>query len=80
MTPVFKMYSKFSLANWTVFSHLLKWPVTDHYFELWDATLPYHKVFHISKEVTKVNMEQVTRCGHHNVIIMSVSDTLENIR
>ena len=43
------------------------------------TTLVYHKVFDISKEMTKVNMEQVTRCGHHNVVIMSVTNTLQNM-
>ena len=36
----------------------------------------YHKVFSPSKEVAKVNMEQVTRFGHHNIIIVSVTDSL----
>ena len=36
----------------------------------------YHKLFPPSKEVAKVNMEQVTRCGHHNVVIVSVTNTL----
>jgi len=33
-------------------------------------------MFDISKEVTKVNMEQVTWRGHHNVVIVSVPNTL----
>ena len=36
----------------------------------------YHNMLPPSKEVTKVNMEQVTRCGHHDVVVVSVPNTL----
>ena len=41
-----------------------------------DALLVYHNIFFSSEEVTEVNMKQVTRCGHHDVVIMSVTNTL----
>ena len=33
----------------------------------------YHKVFDVAEEVSKVNVEQVARCGDHDVVIVPVS-------
>ena len=33
----------------------------------------YHEFFLVSEEVSKVNVEQVARCGDHDVVIVSVS-------
>ena len=57
-------------------SRLIFYRKYDFSLQVFTVPIVYHEVFDISKEVTKVNMKQVTSCGHHNVVIMSVTDTL----
>ena len=33
----------------------------------------YHEVFDVSEKVAKVDVEEVPRCGDHDVVIVSVS-------
>ena len=36
----------------------------------------YHEVLCISKEMAKVDMKQVARLGHHDIVIMTITNTL----
>jgi len=36
----------------------------------------YHAVFNVSKEVSKVDVEKVSRGGHHDVVIVAITNTL----
>ena len=37
----------------------------------------YHNVFNVSKEMAKVNVEEIARCGHHDVIVMAITNALQ---
>ena len=37
----------------------------------------YHNVFDVSEKVSKVDVEEITRCGHHDVIVMTITNTLQ---
>ena len=37
----------------------------------------YHNVFDVSKKVSKVDVEEIARCGHHDVIVMTITNTLQ---
>jgi len=36
----------------------------------------YHAVFDVSKEVSKVDVEEVSRGGHHDVVIVAITNAL----
>ena len=36
----------------------------------------YFEVLYIAKEVSKVNMEEIARCSHHDVVVMTITNTL----
>ena len=36
----------------------------------------YHEVFDVSKEVSKVDVEEVSRGGHHDVVIVAITNAL----
>ena len=36
----------------------------------------HHKVLCVSKEMAKVDVEQVTRLGHHDVVVMTITNAL----
>ena len=36
----------------------------------------YFEVFYIAQKVTKVDVEEIARCGHHDVIVMTITNTL----
>ena len=42
-----------------------------------EVAIRYHNVFDVSQKVSKVNVEEVARCGHHDVIVMTITDTLQ---
>ena len=36
-----------------------------------------HEIFDISQKVSKVDMKEVTFSGDHNVVVMTITDTLQ---
>lgn len=36
----------------------------------------YHVIFYISKEVTEINMEEVSRSCNHDIVVMTITNTL----
>ena len=42
--------------------------------------VPYQKCFSVSKEVSKVNMEEVSTSGHHDVVIVTITYALGSER
>ena len=36
----------------------------------------YHNELLVSKEMSKVNVEQIARCSDHDIIIVAISNTL----
>ena len=41
--------------------------------------MPHHEMFEVSKEVAKVNVEEVARGGHHDVVIVPVTNALGGV-
>ena len=37
----------------------------------------YHNVFDVAEKVSKVDVEEITRCGHHDVIVVTITNTLQ---
>ena len=41
---------------------------------------PYQECFSVSEEVSKVDMEEVSTSGHHDVVIVTITYALERER
>ena len=36
----------------------------------------YHVIFDVSKEMSEVNVEEISRSSDHNVVVMTITNTL----
>ena len=61
-----KFYWKNNYATKVILSHFLSLSLS----------LTYQEILYVSKKVTKVYVEKVPRGGYHDVVIVTISNTL----
>ena len=51
-------------------------PPTHYFAQKCIHTFVYHEVFDVSKEVSKVDVKEVSWGGHHDVVIVAITNAL----